>query len=747
MRRTIIIILSICFLSFFACKKSTNIQDKSSEIEHKIDSLLIVMTLEEKVGQMQQLSVSRNFSESVYDMVKQGKVGSFLNARNIEMRNKLQKIAVEESRLGIPLIFGRDVVHGYKTIFPVPLGQAASWNPKLIEDAARVAAVEASSVGIDWTFAPMIDIARDPRWGRIAESPGEDPYIASTFAKAMVKGFQGASLFDPSTIAACGKHYVGYGASEGGRDYNTTLIPEAELRNIYLPSFKALVDEDGQTIMSAFNDLNGVPASGNEHTLRDILRDEWNFRGFVVSDWESVSEMINHGFCKDSAEAAYKAVKAGVDMEMVSTTFAKYLPELVKDGILNVSYVDMAVRNILRVKFRLGLFEHPYTETPAENVILTDQHLEVAKQLATESCVLLKNKGNILPLKQNLSRIAVIGPLADAPIDQLGTWAYDGRAENSITPVQALREMNKTKRIHYQPGLNTSRDQSLEGFASAISAAKSSQIILLFLGEESILSGESHSRAFLNLPGAQEQLIDSLSKTGIPIVGVILAGRPLVLSNVEEKLDAILYAWHPGTMAGPAISDLLFGKAVPSGKLTVSFPRAEGQIPVYYNHKNTGRPPREYQRNVSPGNPMNPVGFAAYYLDLDYKPRYPFGYGLSYTTFKYDNLKLSADSVEMNDTLEIQVSVTNKGTFMAMEVVQLYIRDMYASITRPVKELKGFQKINLNPGEAKTVRFKLTSSDLSFYDNSGKKLIEPGDFDVFVGTNSEEVLTSKFYLK
>ncbi len=745
MKRTMMIILSLCMLIWISCKEPKKIQDKSQIIEHKIDSLLIAMTLEEKIGQMQQLSISRNFNDSIYDLVRQGKIGSFLNARTVEMRNKLQKTAVEESRLGIPLIFGRDVVHGYKTIFPIPLGQAASWNPELIEEAARVAAVEASSVGIDWTFAPMIDIARDPRWGRIAESPGEDPYVASAFARAMVKGFQGTDLFSPSTIAACGKHYVGYGASEGGRDYNTTLIPEAELRNIYLPSFKTFVDESGQTIMSAFNDLNGVPASGNKHTLRDILRNEWGFRGFVVSDWESVSEMINHGFCKDSAEAAYKAIVAGVDMEMVSTTFADYLPKLIREGMLNVSFVDQAVRNILRIKFRLGLFEHPFTAIPNENVILTKEHLEVAKKLATESCVLLKNKGNVLPVKQHIRRIAVIGPLADAPLDQLGTWAYDGRAANSVSPLHALKALNN-KRILYQPGLRTSRDKSLEGFASAISAAKSSQVIFLFLGEEAILSGESHSRAFLHLPGAQEQLIDSLSKTGKPIVGIILAGRPLILSNVEDKLDAILYAWHPGTMAGPAISDLLLGKKVPSGKLTVSFPRAEGQIPIYYNHKNTGRPPGENQRNISPGDPMNPVGFAAYYLDLDYLPRYPFGYGLSYTSFKYDNFKLSADTIQIKDTLMIDVSITNTGMYAGQEIAQLYIRDRYASNTRPVKELKGFKKIKLNPGEAVTVRFRLTSADLSFYDNSGKQLIEPGDFDVFVGANSEEVLTSKFYL-
>jgi beta-glucosidase len=747
MGKRIIAGISMLTFLFFSCSKVTRKLSESQIIEAKIDSLMVSMTLEEKIGQLQQLSISRTIPDSIYVMVREGKVGSFLNARNLETRNRMQKIAVEESRLGIPIIFGRDVIHGYRTVFPIPLGQAASWNPELVEKASGIAATEASSEGIDWTFAPMIDISRDPRWGRIAEGCGEDPYLTGVFARAMVRGYQGSDLKDPSAIAACGKHYVGYGAAEGGKDYNTTLIPLSELRNIYLPPFKALVDEGGQTIMSAFNDLNGIPASGNEFTLRQVLRNEWGFDGFVVSDWAAIEEMINHGFCKDGSEAALKAIKAGVDMEMVSTTYMNNLASLVNSNELNISFIDVAVRNILRVKFRLGLFDRPYTEEPLENVILTADNLEIAKRLSSESCVLLKNKKGILPVKKSVRRIAIIGPMADAPRDQLGTWAGNGRAEDSQTPLAAFKTMKDRRRYLYAPGLKTSRDKSTEGFSAAMTAAENSQMVLLFLGEEAVLSGENHCRAFLNLPGAQEQLIDSLASTGKPLIGVILAGRPLVLSKVEDKLDAILYAWHPGTMAGPAIADLLLGNSIPSGKLTVSFPRAEGQIPVYYNHRNTGRPPSEAQQGMTPGDPVNPVGFTCFYLDLDYRPQYPFGYGLSYTTFEYSNLRLSKDTIDKKDTLEVEITVKNTGKYNAHEIVQLYIRDRYASITRPVKELKRFQKIMINAGESETLSFNLTSSDLAFYDNSGKCLIESGDFDLYAGSNSEDVIKTTFYLK
>ena len=744
--KVISVIFILTFL-FFSCSDTRKDLDESQPIEAKIDSILVLMTLEEKIGQLQQLAIRRYVHDSVCDLVRQGKTGSLINAESLDTRNRMQKIAVEESRLGIPLIFGRDVIHGYRTIFPIPLGQAASWNPELVEKAARIAAMEASSEGIDWTFAPMIDICRDPRWGRIAEGLGEDPYLAGVLTKAMVRGFQGNDLKDPSAIAACGKHYVGYGDAEGGKDYNTTTISESELRNVYLHPYRVLVDEGGQTIMSAFNDLNGIPASGNEFTLRRILRDEWNFDGFVVSDWGAIDEMIMHGFCKDGSEAAFKAIKAGVDMEMVSTTYMNNLASLVSSNELNISYIDKAVKNILRVKFRLGLFDKPFTEETSEDVILTADNLEIARRLATESCVLLKNSNHVLPVKESIKKIAIIGPLADAPNDQLGTWTPDGRPEHSRTPLAAFKELKDDRKYFYAPGLKSSRDKSAEGFAEALNAARNSQIIFLFLGEEAVLSGESHCRAFLNLPGAQGQLVDLLASTGKPVVGVVLAGRPLILSGVEDKLDAILFAWHPGTMAGPAIADLLLGKVVPSGKLTVSFPRAEGQIPVYYNHRNTGRPPSEAQRRMTPGDPADPVGHAAYYLDLDYRPAYPFGYGLSYTTFEYSDLTLSADTIGTNDTLKVEVTVTNTGDYEAFETSQLYIRDLYASLTRPVRELKGFQKFSLEPGESKKVVFRFTAADIAFYNNAGELLFEPGDFRVFVGKSSEDVLEAGFYLK
>lgn len=747
MRKHILAGIALLLPFVMSYHRESNMDEYSSVTEKKIDSLLVLMTLEEKIGQLQQLTVPKNINDSLFNLVREGKVGSFLNPGNPEMRNKLQKAAVVDSRLGIPLIFGRDVIHGYRTVFPIPLGQACSWDPELIEKAARIAAIEASSEGIDWTFAPMVDIARDPRWGRIAEGCGEDPVLTSIFGSAMVKGFQGDNLTSPSTIAACGKHYVGYGDAEGGKDYNTTMIPEAELRNIYLPPYKALVKANVQTIMSAFNDLNGIPASGNEFTLRQVLRNEWHFKGFVVSDWGAIEEMINHGYCKDGAEAALKAITAGVDMEMVSRTYMNNLAVLVKENKLNISYIDNAVKYILRVKYNMGLFDRPYVDDTVHAVVLTEENLATARKLATESCVLLKNSGQLLPVKKNIKSIAIIGPLADAPYDQLGTWAPDGRAANSITPLMAFRSLKSNIRYLYAPGLKTSRDMSTDGFRAAMKAADSSQLIFLFLGEESILSGENHSRAFLNLPGAQEQLIDLLVSTGKPIVGIILAGRPLVLTGIEEKLDAILYAWHPGTMAGPAIADLLLGKEIPSGKLTVSFPRAVGQIPVYYNHRNSGRPPTTAQQGIPPGIPLNPRGHSASYLDLDYRPLYPFGYGLSYTTFEYSGLKLSSDTIGRSDTLQIEVEVKNTGDYSAYETSQLYIRDLYASLTRPVKELKRFQKFRLEPGESRIVNFMLTPDDLAFYNNSGDRLIESGDFKIFVGKNSTDVLEGRFYLK
>lgn len=735
------IALSVFLIS---CKRPAERRSKSDGIEEKIDSLIGLMTFEEKIGQMQQLHFSQSVSDSLFNLVRKGQVGSFLNADSLELRNKLQRIAVEESRLGIPLIFGRDVIHGFRTVFPIPLGQSASWNDSLVKAAARIAALEASSQGIDWTFSPMMDIARDPRWGRIAEGCGEDPYLTSIMGIAMLQGYQD-DLKNSSSLVACGKHYVGYGAAEGGRDYNTTLIPETELRNVYLPPFKRFIEEGGLTIMSAFNDLNGTPASGNEFTLRQVLRNEWNFNGFVVSDWNSMPEMISHGYCKDEYEVALRSIVAGVDMEMVGNAYYKNLYSLVKNGEITERLINESVRNILRVKFKTGLFDQPFTEVEKQP-FLKSVYLETARKLAEESCVLLRNDKNVLPLNERISHIAVIGPLADANLDQLGTWSPDGRPEETRTPLLALKEIYAEK-IVYAKGLENSTDKSEKGFSEAVTAANKSQVVILFLGEGALLSGENHSRAYLRLPGAQVKLVENIAATGKPIIVVIMAGRPLILSDIERNADAILYAWHPGTMGGPAIADLISGNKNPSGKLTVSFPRFEGQIPVYYNHRNTGRPASKLNTGITAGDPVNPVNAAAAYLDLDYTPAYPFGYGLSYTTFEYSDLTVSADTISMNDELKVSVVVKNTGKYNGSEIVQLYIHDRYASLTRPVKELKDFKKIALEPGESKRIEFYLTKDKLGFYNQSGQFIIEPGDFEVFAGKNSFDVLNARFYLK
>ncbi len=712
--------------------------------EKRIDELLARMTLEEKLGQMSQASLGGKLTEARKAEIRKGRWGSFLNAGPVEVKREAQRIAVEESRLGIPLIFGRDVIHGYRTVFPIPLGQSASWDPELVERAARIAAKEAASMGIHWTFAPMIDITRDPRWGRVAETWGEDPYLASAFAAAMVRGFQGDSLARPDTIAACAKHYVGYGAAEAGKDYNTTWIPEPLLRNVFLPPYEAAVKAGTATIMSAFSDLNGIPASGNAFTLRRILRDEFGFEGFVVSDWASVVEMIQHGYAADEADAAAKGLSAGVDMEMVSTSFYDHVKDLLAAGRVKQEWIDEAVRRILRIKFALGLFENPYPDTSLQASMLSEEHLAVARRLAAESVVLLQNKGPLLPLPASIGSIAVVGPLADSPRDQLGCWTMDGRPEDAVTPLAALREKLGEHRVHYAAGLATSRTTDEAGIPAAVEAARRSDAVILFLGEEQALSGEARSRAFLDLPGAQEKLVAEVAKAGKPMIAVIMAGRPLTFQNVTRRVEAVLYAWHPGTMGGPAIADLLFGDAVPSGKLTITFPRTVGQVPIYYAHKNTGRPPSPDSLGIPMGTPVDPKGYTSKYLDVDFTPEYPFGYGLSYTTFSYANLRLSAESIPLGGRLTASVDVTNTGDWPGVEIVQLYTRDLVASLTRPVKELKGFRRIRLEPGETKTVSFTLTTDDLRFYDSEGRHIVEPGRFHLWIGPNSAEGLKAEF---
>ncbi|MGQ9684194.1 MAG: glycoside hydrolase family 3 N-terminal domain-containing protein [Anaerolineae bacterium] len=704
----------------------------------RIESLLSRMTLAEKVGQMRQISGAGEGSE---EAIRAGAVGSFLNVIGDQAR-AFQRLAVEESRLGIPLIFGRDVIHGFRTAFPIPLGLAATFDPEVVREAARIAAREASAAGVHWTFAPMVDIARDPRWGRIAEGCGEDPYLASCLAAALVEGFQGRDLSDPERIAACAKHYVGYGSAEGGRDYNTTWIPEGLLRDVYLPPFEACVRAGAATFMSAFNDLNGVPATGNAFTLRQVLKGEWGFDGFVVSDWESVTEMISHGYAADARDAAAKAVAAGVDMEMVSTSY-EHLESLEAAGLVDVSQIDDSVRRILRIKERLGLFDDPYRGTPRPDPSLSPDHLEAARRAASGSCVLLKNDG-LLPLSSALRTVAVVGPLADAPTDQIGCWAFDARGEDSITPLQALRQALGADRVLYAPGLDSPRSTDLRGFADAVAVAQAADAVLLFVGEDALLSGEGHSRAFLDLPGAQAALTQALVATGTPVAAVVMAGRPLVLGELAEQVQALLLAWHPGTMGGSAIVDLLLGRDAPSGRLPVSMPRTVGQVPVYYNHKNTGRPPRAEGPTIPTGTPLDPEGFTASYLDVDHRPLYPFGYGLTYTDFAYSDLKVSTASMPLGGAIEVSARVSNVGRRAGVEVVQLYVRDLVASLTRPVRELKGFQRVALGPGESERVRFVLRSEDLAFHNAHMQRVTEPGRFMVWIGPDARRGLEGEF---
>lgn len=734
-------------MSLMACSQQKNSQNSNidSAIESKVENLLSKMTLEEKLGQMNQLS-PWNFDE-LADRIRKGEVGSILNVVNPEEVNKIQKIAVEESRLGIPILVSRDVIHGYKTIFPIPLGQAATFNPQIVEDGARVAAIEASSDGIRWTFSPMIDVSRDPRWGRIAESCGEDSYLNAVMGAAMIKGYQGDSLNDPTSMAACAKHFVAYGAAEGGKDYNSTFIPERVLRNVYLPPFKAAVDAGCATFMTSFNDNDGVPSTANKFVLKDVLRDEWKYDGMVVTDWASALEMVNHGFCADGKDAAEKSVNAGVDMEMVSETFINNLKQSLAEKKVSMETIDNAVRNILRLKFRLGLFDNPYIVTP-QSVKYAEEHLQKAKTAAEQSLILLKNDNNTLPVTDKIRTIAVVGPMADAPYEQMGTWVFDGEKDHTRTPLNAIKEMYGDKvNVIFEKGLEYSRDKKTGGISKAVGAARRADMVIVFVGEEAILSGEAHSLANLDLQGAQSELINSLAATGKPLVTVVMAGRQLTIANEVEASDAVIYSFHPGTMGGPAIADVLFGKVNPSGKTPVTFPRMTGQCPIYYAHNNTGRPsnPTEMLIDEIPVEAgQTSVGCRSFYLDAGTSPLFPFGYGLSYTTFEYSDLKLSSASLSANDNLSVTFTLKNTGKYDGTEVVQLYVQDKVGSVTRPVKELKSFQRVDLKSGESKQVSFTVPVSDLAFWGYDMKYEVEPGDFKLWVGTNSAEGLSADF---
>ena len=750
MKSKIVIRLSGILLLFMI----TNTIGQTDDIDTKVESLLKKMTLDEKVGQMNQYSSFWEVTGPVpqdggakekYDHLKSGLVGSMLSVRGAKNVREFQRVAVEESRLGIPLIFGLDVIHGHKTLAPIPLAEAASWDLAAIEKSARVAATEASAVGINWTFAPMVDISRDARWGRVMEGAGEDPYLGAKIAVARVKGFQGDDLAATNTIAACAKHFAGYGFGEAGREYNTVDISLSTLYNVVLPPFKAAAESNVRTFMNAFNTLNGTPATASSFLQRDILKDKWQFNGFIVSDWASGSELVMHGFATDSMQAAELAVNAGSDMDMMSLIYVKHLKHLVESGKVDVAVVDDAVRRILRVKFELGLFDDPYRycdEEREKTLIYHKDHHAAVLDMAKKSIVLLKNENGLLPVKKSQKKIAVIGALADDKTSPLGSWRIGSDDGTAVSVLEGLQQY--TKSVTYAKGADVTigevsfirelniNETDKSGFPDAVNLAKKSDVVIMVLGEHGFHSGEARSRTKIGLPGVQQELLEAVFAVNKNIVLVLMNGRPLAIPWAAENIPAILETWQLGTQSGNAIAQVLFGDYNPSGKLPMTFPRSVGQIPIYYNHLNTGRP-----------NPEEMV-FWSHYSDESNAPLYPFGFGLSYTTFEYSNLKIDATD---SKNIAVQVTVKNTGEFSGEEVAQLYIRDRVASEVRPVKELKGFSKFHLIPGESRSVAFTLTAKELGFYTSQGEFVVEPGTFDVMVGGNSQEGLTGSFELK
>jgi beta-glucosidase len=709
--------------------------------ERRIDTLLSQMTLEEKVGQLNQLpgagdDASGRIMQAEQDsMIAQGLVGSMLNVTGTARTRRLQEIAVNKSRLHIPLLFGLDVIHGYRTILPIPLAEGCSWDPEAVEQAERMAAEEASAAGIHWTFAPMVDIARDPRWGRIAEGSGEDPYLGSVMAAARVRGFQGNNLRDSTSILACAKHYAAYGAAEAGRDYNTVDISERTLREVYLPPFHAAVHAGAGSLMSSFNEIGGIPSTANRHLLTDILRDEWKFNGFVVSDWGAIGELRNHGIAADTADCARRALLAGVDMDMASRSFLLGLPGLVRSGAVPESLVDLSVRHILREKFALGLFDNPYRNCDSlreRDAFLRRASRRLARQIAGESIVLLKNDGGILPLQPGLRSVALIGPLVDNIAAPLGPWSGAGRPQDVISLLTGVgRRLGPSSRLLYAEGCNI-ENSSTSGFQEAVDVARKADVVIMALGENARMSGEGASRSSIGLPGVQEDLLKAVVATGKPVVVVLMNGRPLTIPWIAENVHALVEGWFLGVESGNALADVLFGDVNPSGKLCATFPRSVGQIPIYYNHKNTGRPIVESDR------------FTSRYLDSPNTPLFPFGYGLSYTKFAYSNLRVDTVKLGLHDTLHVSVDLKNVGRRPGAEVVQLYVHDEVASVTRPVRELKAFKRVMLGGGKQETVTLAVPVSELGFYDENMKYTVEPGKFQLFVGGNSVDTIAGEF---
>ena len=747
---------------FAACQPAGEQKTANSgdEIEKRVEELLAKMTLDEKIGQMNQYTSRWEMtgpapanadSMFIYNMIKEGKLGSMLNVTGVAATRKVQKLAVDSSRLGIPLILGYDVVHGYKTIFPLPLAEAASWDPEVAKLSAKVAADESAAAGLHWTFAPMVDVSRDARWGRVMEGAGEDPYLGSKMAYARVKGFQGEDLSAENTIAACVKHFAAYGFAEAGRDYNTVDISEERLQNIVLPPFKASVEAGAATFMNSFNTLNGIPATGSIYLQREILKGEWNFDGFVVSDWGSIGEMINHGFATDRKDAALKAIIAGSDMDMEANAYIEDLKSLVESGQVKEELIDDAVRRILRIKFRLGLFDDPWkycNEEREKSVLLSAENLATARDVAKKSIVLLKNETNLLPLAKSGQKIAVIGELAASKDVPLGNWRAQAIPNSAVSLLEGITAVAGAQNVIFAKGPDyviSARNFStklkynetdLTGLDAAVKAAKSANVVVIALGEDCFQSGEGRSQSDISLKGLQQKLLEEVYKANKNVVVVLMNGRPMEINWMAENVPSILETWHLGSQAGNAIADVLFGDYNPSGKLPVSFPRSVGQMPLYYNHYFTGRP-----------SGSDDVTLWSRYTDVSNSPLYPFGYGLSYTTFEYSNLNLSDSVLTANGELTVKVNLKNSGTRFGEEVAQLYIRDITGSIARPVKELKGFQKIGLNAGENAEVVFKITTKDLEFYTEANGWKAEPGKFKLWVGTSSTDDLEADFELK
>jgi beta-glucosidase len=740
--KSLVIILPLVTLTT-SCVESPQKPNTIPKMEVFVPNLMKRMTLEEKIGQLTLLTsdwsvTGATMRKDYADLIEKGEVGAILNAYTVDFVTKLQKQAVEKTRLGIPLLFGYDVIHGHRTIFPIPLAQASSWDLAAIEKSDRIAATEATAEGINWTFAPMVDIARDPRWGRVMEGAGEDPFLGNLIAASRVRGFQGNDLSSENTLMACVKHFAAYGAPQAGRDYNTVDMSLRSLYELYLPPYKAAIDAGAASVMTSFNEIAGVPSSSNKWLLTDLLRREWGFKGFIVSDYTSINELIPHGVAKDEAQAAELAINAGLDMDMMGSIYLDNLKELVRSGRVTEGTVNNAVQRVLEAKYKLGLFEDPYrycNKKREATEIMTTENLDFARKFASESLVLLKNDKNTLPIRKNIKTLAVIGPLADSRRDMPGSWSAAGQWQKCVSLLDGVKnKLGDKVKVIFSEGCDVSSSNT-DGFMAAVSTARQADFVILALGESADMSGEAASKTNLELPGVQMDLARKIIETGVPAAVVLFNGRPLVIEGLDKIAPAILEAWFGGTQAGNGIADVLFGDVNPSGKLTMTFPRNTGQIPIYYSVKNTGRP-------VDPAHPGDK--YKSRYLDSPNTPLYAFGYGLSYTSFTYSDISLNKNDFHSNDTIIATVDITNTGPVEGEEIVQLYIHDLVGDVTRPLKELRGFRKVMIRTGEKVTVKFKIIPDDLSYYHQDMSYTFDPGDFELYIGPNSADNRMKKF---